>query len=164
MSCTRINERILPYLDGRLKEGERRKVEAHLAACAPCRLRVEEFRAVTGLLGELPEIEPSLTFDTRVRARVAAEPAKQSWWVWLAPSPRTAFAASMLLLATVWVASRPTETSITPVERTQIEQNFPVLENYDLLTDFAPLTELPQPAEPFEQPDDPSDIKPDQQM
>jgi len=45
--------------DGRLKEGERREVEKHLAACAACRLRVNEFRAVSGLLDELPVIEPS---------------------------------------------------------------------------------------------------------
>ncbi|HYT21633.1 MAG TPA: zf-HC2 domain-containing protein, partial [Candidatus Polarisedimenticolia bacterium] len=68
-----MENRILPYVDGRLKEGERQEVEKHLAACAACRLRVNEFRAVSGLLDELPVIEPSAAFDVRLWARVAAE-------------------------------------------------------------------------------------------
>src|SRR6266705_3270630 len=87
MSCGRMENKILGYVDGRLKEGERLEVEKHLAACAACRVRVSEFRAVGVLLDELPVIEPSAAFDIRVHARVAAEPAKQSWWAWFAPSP-----------------------------------------------------------------------------
>jgi anti-sigma factor RsiW len=138
MSCSRIENRILPYVDGRLKESERRGMEAHLAACAACRLRVNEFRAVTGLLDELPQIEPSAAFDMRVRARVAAEPVKQSWWAWFTPSPRVAFATSLLLLGTVWIGVNSNQPSIA-------QEDLPVLENYDVLSNFEPLTELPQP-------------------
>jgi anti-sigma factor RsiW len=142
MSCGRIENRILPYVDGRLKEGERLEMEKHLAACAACQLRVNEFRAVTGLLDELPAIAPSEAFDLRVHARVAAEPAKQSWWAWFAPSPRVAFAASMLLLAMVWIGTQsgPSQPQIS-------QDDIPVLENYDLLSNFEPLTELPQPVQ-----------------
>jgi anti-sigma factor RsiW len=125
-------------VDGRLKESERRGMEAHLAACAACRLRVNEFRAVTGLLDELPQIEPSAAFDMRVRARVAAEPVKQSWWAWFTPSPRVAFATSLLLLGTVWIGVNSNQPSIA-------QEDLPVLENYDVLSNFEPLTELPQP-------------------
>ena len=69
MSCGRMEKQMLPYVDGRLKVSEQRAVEAHLADCAACRLRVNEFRAVSGLLDELPQIEPSGAFDARVRAR-----------------------------------------------------------------------------------------------
>src|SRR5271168_4368596 len=111
MNCARMESRIVPYVDGRLKENERLEMEKHLAACGACQLRVNQFRAVSGLLDELPQIQPSAAFDVRVRARVAAEPVKQSWWAWFTPSPRVAFAASMLLLAMVWIGSRP----VTPV-------------------------------------------------
>jgi anti-sigma factor RsiW len=103
MSCEKIENRILSYIDDRLKESERQDVEKHLASCASCQLRVEEFRAVSGLLDELPVIVPSPAFDARVHALVAAEPVKQSWWAWVRVSPRVAFAASMLLLATLWL-------------------------------------------------------------
>src|SRR5215510_13438476 len=108
MSCEKMETRILPYVDGRLKDGERAEVEKHLEGCAACRVRVNEFRAVTDLLDELPVIEPSGAFNARVHALVAAEPQKRrsSWLAWLAPSPRIAFVTSMLLLATVWLGSR----------------------------------------------------------
>ena len=142
MSCSRMENKILGYVDGRLKEAERLEVEKHLAACPACRMRVNEFRAVSGLLDELPVIEPSPAFDLRVHARVAAEPPKQSWWAWLTPSPRVAFAASMLLLASIWIGTR------SPVNAPQVAQDdIPVLENYDVLSNFDVLTELPQPVQ-----------------
>jgi len=152
MSCSRMEKQMMPFVDGRLKASEQREVEAHLATCAACRVRVNEFRAVSGLLDELPQIEPSGSFDARVRARVAAEPVKQSWWAVFAPSPRAAFAASMLLLATIWVASRPNNVNTgnggANGPTAQIDPNdLPVLENYDILANFEPLTELPQPVQ-----------------
>src|SRR5580693_4260501 len=145
MSCNRIESRILPYVDGRLKVSEQREVEAHIATCAACRVRVNEFRAVTGLLDELPQIEPSGAFDARVRARVAAEPARRNWWAWLAPSPRVAFAASMLLLATIWIGSRPNVVTapVTVADEQQVANDLPVLENFDVLSSFEPLNDLP---------------------
>ncbi len=133
-----MESKILGYVDGRLKESERLEMEKHLPTCAACRVRVNEFRAVTSLLDELPVIEPSEAFDLRVHARVAAEPAKQNWWAWLTPSPRVALVASLLVLATVWIGTQSNS------NQPQIaDQDIPVLENYDVLSNFEPLTELP---------------------
>jgi anti-sigma factor RsiW len=155
-----MESKILGYVDGRLKEGERLEMEKHLSTCAACRLRVNEFRAVNVLLDELPIIEPSAAFEIRMRARVAAEPAKQSWWAWFSPSPRVAFAASLLLLATVWLGSRPVDPSLSGADVDKINQNMQVLENYDVISDFAPLSELPQPV----QAEEGSDVNQNQQM
>lgn len=140
MSCSRMENKILGYLDGRLRESERLEVEKHLAVCAACRLRVNEFRAVSGLLDELPMIEPSAAFDLRIHARVAAEPVKQGWWAWLMPAPRVAVAAAMLVAAMVWVGTRHNQPQIA-------QDDIPVLENYDVLSNFEPLTELPPPVQ-----------------
>jgi anti-sigma factor RsiW len=153
-----MENKILTYVDGRLKESERLEMEKHLSTCGACQLRVNEFRAVASLLEEVPQIEPSAAFDVRVRARVAAEPVKQGWWALFMPSPRVAFAASLLLLATVWVASRPTDRTLTAADEAQINQDLPVLENFDVLSDFGALTDLPQPV----QPDDAGDSNTDQ--
>jgi len=159
MSCSRMEKKILGYVDGRLKESERLEMEKHLSTCAACRVRVNEFRAVNVLLDELPMIEPSAAFDIRLQARVAAEPAKQSWWAWFAPSPRVVLAASMLLLATVWIGSR-TDRPLSAVDVDKINQNMSVLENYDVISDFAPLSDLSQQSPD----DDPSDSNQSQQM
>jgi anti-sigma factor RsiW len=147
MNCSRMENKILAYVDGRLKEGERLEMEKHLTTCAVCQLRVNEFRSVNALLDELPVIEPSPAFDVRVRARVAAEPAKQSWWAWFTPSPRVAFAASMLLLLSVWVGmySAPNQSQVA-------QDDIPVLENYDVLSNFDALSDLPQPVQADEAP------------
>lgn len=148
MSCGRMENRILGYMDGRLKENERLEVEKHLAVCAACQLRVNEFRAVSGLLDELPVIEPSPAFDARVHALVAAEPQKVSWWSWLRVSPRVAFAATALLLATLWMGhtSRITPAPVQ-VDDAQLMQDLPVLEDHDVLSNFEPLKELPAKAD-----------------
>lgn len=150
MSCERMESRILGYVDGRLKASERAEVEKHLADCAPCRLRVQEFSAVSGLLDELPLIEPSPEFDTRVHALVAAEPApKASWWAWLNVSPRIAFAASFLLLLALWIGHR-SETAVTPLPANDDQamlQDLPVLEDHDVLQNFEPLKSLPAPVQ-----------------
>jgi anti-sigma factor RsiW len=152
MSCSRNEGRILGFIDGHLKENEQREMEKHLAACPACTVRVNEFRAVSGLLEELPQIEPSSAFDVRVRARIAAEPVKQSWWSWFGAAPRVPVAASMLFLATVWVGHKPVDHSSDVAnvnansgDEQQMMQDLPVLENYDVLANFEPLTELSQP-------------------
>jgi len=76
-----------------------------------------------------------------VHARVAALPVKQSWWAWFMPAPRVVIAAAMLVLATVWVGTRPN----TPPQIAQ--EDIPVLENLDVLSNFDVLTELPQPVQ-----------------
>lgn len=149
-----MESRILSYIDGRLKESERQDLEKHLAACAACQLRVEEFRAVSGLLDELPVIEPSPAFNARVHALVAAEPPrKQSWWAWLNVSPRVAFAACALLVAALWLGfmGRQHHTefpfSNPQVADEQMMQDLPVLEDHDVLSNFEPLKELPPPVQ-----------------
>jgi len=152
-----MESKILGYVDGRLKESERLEMEKHVSTCAACRVRVNEFRTVNVLLDELPMIEPSAAFDLRVHARVAAEPAKQSWWAWSMPAPRVAFAAAMLAVAMAWVGSR---NDLSAGDIDKINQNLSVLENYDVISDFSPLSDLSPQA-----PDaDPGDSNQSQQM
>lgn len=150
MSCEKMESRILGYVDGRLKEGERLDAEKHLASCAPCRLRVNEFRAVSGLLDQLPVIEPSEAFNARVHALVAAEPVKQSWWDWLHFSPRIALVASMLLIAALWLGYQPPVATLSPNLDAQMIQDLPVLEDHEVLSNFEPLKELPPPVQQTE--------------
>ena len=151
MSCVKMESRILAYMDGRLKDSERAEMEKHLAACAVCRVRANEFRSVSDLLGELPMVEPTPAFDVRVRARVAAEPLKQGRWVWMRPSPRIAFAASMLLLAMLWIGYRKEAVAPLPISSEEasagLMQDISVMEDHDTLANFEPLKELPPPVE-----------------
>jgi len=154
MSCTGMKEKLVEYLDGRAKPAERRAVEKHISSCAECRIRAEEFRMLWTALDDVPVVAPSPSFDARLRARIAAEPARRPYfWSWL-PSPRLAFAVAALVAMSVWVSHMPRVTSDQPaidasVSHVTEEADFrmirdlPVLENYDVLSSFDALSELP---------------------
>jgi len=151
MKCEEISqEQWLAYLDGRASSSERRRVEEHLAGCALCQARAEEFRKLWGALEEVPAIEPSLGFDARVRQRVAAEP-RQRWFAWLAPWPRLALSAAVLAaLAVVMLVKLPSRHSgpsgtaaVMKQEDFNAIKDLGVLENYDVVTNLDALSELP---------------------
>jgi anti-sigma factor RsiW len=156
MNCEQISNQLIAYLDGRANAAERRDAEAHLADCAACRLRTEEFRRLWDVLGEAPVLEPSLGFDARLRQRIAAEP-RPRLWDWLMPSPRLAFAVTLLALMSVWVSSRPRPTADQLAVVPQSEQEFQmikdlrVLEDLDVVSSLDALSELP-PAPPAQVP------------
>jgi len=95
-----------------------------------------------------------------VRARVQQEASRGGFWSWIRPSPRMAFAVTALLIASVWLSSfQPGRLSVpgqaAAVQSSEADfgaiKNLSVLEDYDVLTSFDALSELPvqpQSAEP----------------
>src|SRR4051794_34166488 len=49
-SCDALDPLVTPYVDGELRDEDRRAVEAHLRACPPCHSRVAAERAVHELI------------------------------------------------------------------------------------------------------------------
>jgi len=154
MNCGHTEKNLVAYLDGKLHLAERRQFEAHLATCAACRERADGFRSVWNVLDELPAFTPSPAFDVRVRARVEQEPRRAGFWSWIVPSPRMAFAVTALLIASIWLSSFqpgriPTAHPSAGAANQNAEAEFgmikdlPVLEDYDVLTSFDALSELP---------------------
>jgi anti-sigma factor RsiW len=149
--CSEMENKLVEYLDGRAKPAERRAVEQHLTACADCRLRAEEFRNLWDALDDVPELSPSSAFDASLRARISAEPVRHGFWDWL-PSPRLAFAVTALVAMSVWLSSMPRVANVPAVAVQQTAEadfgmirDLPVLENYDVLSKFDALSELPNP-------------------
>jgi anti-sigma factor RsiW len=148
MNCSDVSKGLIAYLDRRADSAERQEIERHLLSCIDCRARAEQFRALWGVMDELPVIEPSLGFDARVRERVAAEPAR-GWLGWLVPQPRLALSAALLAVVAVWMVKTspvntvpaPTAASIQQEDFNAIK-NLDVLENYDVLTSMDALSAL----------------------
>jgi anti-sigma factor RsiW len=150
MKCQEVANELIAYLDRRANSAERRQVEEHLAVCAPCRTRAEEFRKVWNVLDEVPSIGPSLGFDARLRQRVAAEP-RPRWTGLFVPQPRLALSMALLIALSVWMAKMPPTTSLEgelgAKQQFEMIKDLPVLENYDVLSKFDALSELgPAPA------------------
>jgi anti-sigma factor RsiW len=149
MSCKRIEGKLVAFMDGRASDSDRRVVESHLKECAACQARVEGFSSVWAMLNEVPVVEPSQAFEARLRARMAAEPQRQSFWAGIAammPSPRLALAVALLAVFSMWQSSRPVAVN-DPVAPTSSDaefrmiQDLPVLENYDVLTSLDALAQ-----------------------
>ena len=154
--CAALESKLVEYLDGRAQPADRHAVEQHLAGCASCRTRAEEFRTLSIVLDDLPVISPSPSFDAALRSRIAAEPARRGFWTWM-PSPRLAFAVTVLVALSVWLSSTPHRMTNPPEavavnQPTQVpaESDFgmirdlPVLENFDVVSKFDALSELPE--------------------
>jgi anti-sigma factor RsiW len=148
--CEEVGSKLIAYLDQRANPVERREVEEHLAGCAACRARAEEFLSVSNMLGEMPAIEPSVGFNARVRQRVAAEP-RPNWFAWFEPQARFALSAALLVALAVWIARLPASHPVAPstaASAASSEQEFEavkdlgVLENYDVVTKMDALSEL----------------------
>lgn len=145
MNCKEMEAKLISYTDGRASDAERTAVERHIESCAACRARVAEFRGVWSALDEAPALEPSPSFDARLRQRIAAEPpARGGWFGWLMPWPRLALATALIALLAVWVATplvqAPKENDTTAVI---LEQD---IEDYDMLADFEALSTLTTPS------------------
>ncbi len=149
MKCEEISKELIAYLDRRASAAERRTVEDHLAGCAACQTRAEEFRKLWNMLDEVPAVEPSLGFDARVRQRIAAEP-RRSWFSWIVPQPRLALSAALLVALAVLVAKVPFRHAGVQGTQAAVQQedfnaikDLGVLEDYDVVTKLDVLSELP---------------------
>lgn len=149
MKCEDVSNELIAYLDRRANSAERVQVEKHLTTCAACRTRAEEFRKLWLVLDEVPTLEPSLTFDARLRQRVAADP-RPRWLTWLVPQPRLAFSMALLVALTIWIVKRPPAAPIenenAATQQFEMIKDLGVLEDYDVLSKFDALSELPPTA------------------
>ncbi|HKS83643.1 MAG TPA: zf-HC2 domain-containing protein [Candidatus Acidoferrales bacterium] len=159
MKCEDISKNLVAYLDRRANSAERNEMETHLRACPACAARAEEFRKLWTVLDEVPGIEPSFAFDAKLRQRIAAEPTPR-WFRWLVPQPRIAVSMALLLALSIWMAKMPVESPSTiKTQDFEAIKDLGVLENYDVLTKFDALDELPSANDSQQQA-----VPPDQQQ
>lgn len=159
MKCEEVSNELIEHLNQHADSVQRRDVEEHLAGCAACRKRAEELRGIWNVMDELPAIEPSFGFDARVRQRVAAEP-RRRWFEVFVPQPRLALAIGVLVALMVLVVKLPLKnsgtagtTAVTQQEDFNAIKNLGVLENYDVVTKMDALSELtPVAAQPEQSP------------
>src|SRR5271154_3650858 len=95
MKCEEIRE-MMPDLASGLM-GMSPEIDGHLAGCAACAGKLEEFRRTMALLDEWHAPEPSTYFDVRLQARLREEMAKPQagWLAWLR---RPVLAAALTVL------------------------------------------------------------------
>jgi anti-sigma factor RsiW len=149
MNCERIEAALLAVVDGRATREERERVAEHVAACAACARQAEEMRAVWSGLDRLPELEPSPSFDARLRARLAEEQNRPRLFAWMAGNMRLVAVVAALVAVAAWFSLRPVAQRPAPQAAAQSQEDFsvvknlPVLENYDVVSNLDVLSDLP---------------------
>ena len=159
MKCEEVSSELIEHMNRGASSAQRRDVEEHLVGCAACRKRAEELRGIWNVMDEMPAVEPSFGFDARVRQRVAGEPRKK-WFELFVPQPRLALAVGLLIALMLLVMKLPLNNPKTVVTAVATQQedfnaikNLGVLENYDVVTKMDALSELtPVTAQPEESP------------
>lgn len=139
MKCNEIRE-LLPDLAAGLATAEP-EVNLHLRSCTGCAGTLEEFRKTMALLDEWQSPEPSPYFDTRLRARLREEAAKQpdGWFAWMR-RPVVAVSMAVVLVAGVsvfWVEQNHQKQQ--PVVVGSAVSDLQVLDSdHDMLSDSDP--------------------------
>jgi mycothiol system anti-sigma-R factor len=94
------------YLDGEFAESDRRELEAHLAACEPCRRRVQtQAEWKVAIKAAAPREPAPSALRARVMARLPSEPAREKlppWRFWagrVLPASTAAGILAMLVLS-----------------------------------------------------------------
>lgn len=151
-------EEFIPYLDGRLSQAERQRLDHHLAVCTDCLAQFDELRAVMGVLEEWEGLQPSPGFDAALRARLAKEARRPEPWYTLRPvyAAALAVAVAVAIGLVLWqpapVTAPPTPVAQTPHvgveaptpaggDELAVLENPVLLENYELLEEFDVLFE-----------------------
>jgi anti-sigma factor RsiW len=117
MDCRTVHGHLAGYTAGRLTDGERADVAAHLAGCADCRAAAAVETELSAALDRLPRrqapadlkrrlealVAPAATPEAAARPVAAAPPrGPRRWEVWMA-----SFASACAAAALVWVVARP---------------------------------------------------------
>jgi anti-sigma factor RsiW len=55
LACKELVELVTDYLEGRLPDAERARIDAHLAGCDGCSAYLEQMRLTLRALGSIPE-------------------------------------------------------------------------------------------------------------
>jgi anti-sigma factor RsiW len=71
LACIDLVNGVTEYLDGRLDEGQRERIERHLEVCDGCRVALDQFQTVIRLAGRLTAADVA-RIDALVRDRLMA--------------------------------------------------------------------------------------------
>ena len=154
--CAQIRDRLIALEE--LDAGERRLVEAHLAACPGCAQEAVQIRQILEQVRALPVPEPPAAFweefGATVRRRVAGAPApRPSTWAWVASGfgrladpwrVSAVAAATALALVAVFglVKSHRPQRDIPPVEVLAVGEDLAIGQNLEVLEDLDLFEEL----------------------
>lgn len=140
MKCNEIRE-LLPDLAAGTTSAPS-EINDHLRGCAECTGTLADFRQTMALLDEWQAPEPSPYFDTRLKARLREEAARQpaGWLAWLRRPVLAVSMAAILVAGATFVVEHggPAGHPMTATPGTAVSDLQVLDVNHDVLSDSDP--------------------------
>ncbi len=147
MRCRRVKKRLSLSLDGRLREGERAKIRAHLAGCSRCAREESLLSQTWEMLRDWRDIETAPNFKAEFWQKVAREKSEvrerrkvpvffPNLWRW---SPALVTVATLLLVVGLYfrvLPGRVSEEEMQIAGQLGLLEDMEVIRNLDWLDDF----------------------------
>ena len=131
MNCQEVQAQLSDYLEKALPIADLNLIEAHLSACAPCRMETDYLSECIRQVASLPIVDPPIGFTQRVMTRVREINERPTLWErWLFPLrikiPLQAAAVVLVGILAVYVLQRepPKKRPLITSETTLPENQF----------------------------------------
>jgi hypothetical protein len=114
MSEDRYKDWLGDYVDGTLKEPDRRLLESHLAVCESCRTLADDLLEIKKAASSLPRLSPPENAWKQIESNLRArQPQSRRFSFWTMSSPWAMAASIVLLIGALslylWLSSAPEE-------------------------------------------------------
>jgi anti-sigma factor RsiW len=125
------------FADGELGRDAAARLEAHISLCSHCRELLCAYRSVDRLIGDLPELSVSASFESDVREGLEKLAEGSTWREGLKPllsgwRPVWAIGAAVCLAAVVFLYGRFDKQALS-MEEVVIVENLELFQNFELI-------------------------------
>lgn len=146
MDCRTFHKHHVAYVDDTLSAVDTAEMHAHVARCASCARHDTTVRRSLLLFRNLPTIEPSLDFNTRLNARLrelgpssalgqrSATRVPAGRFYWAAAAVATIATVGTLGLASLEFMEPPRDLALAPVVATRPKPQPPPVANHAIVT------------------------------
>jgi len=131
MTCKKLRNKLSAYLDGELKNREKRKVQSHLRQCQVCREQLGQLQKIAILMQNLPSQKAPTDLEARILKKTILDQGKlekklidvRVLWQIFRPGLQKAFVGAAVLVVIVgcclylWNFSSPPEIPINYFEK-----------------------------------------------
>ena len=109
MTCKKLRNKLSTYLDGELKESQRRTVQSHLEECRECCRQLQQFEGISILMRNLPPKEVSDRLEREILRKTTLSQARfkkklidlRIFWQNFMPNLEKTFIAAAVLVTVV---------------------------------------------------------------
>lgn len=117
MKCHEVQEQLSEYIAKRLDRYHSADIDDHLSSCTNCRTEADDLRQIIETLARVPQLEPHVSFPSRVMVHVNELVAKPTFWQRIARTswltvPAQASAVVVIAVVAIYLLQNDSRTKL----------------------------------------------------